>query len=92
MRQQQKFWAFAKAAYMWEKRMFQLNFLKKLMNYPIFLDDILHPYVPTTAKLAEPDGQSPIPHSAEKSEEETDVEPPHTAAKATPTSISKKGK
>jgi len=64
--------------------MFTLNFLKKLMSCPIFPDDILHPYVPTTTKHAEPDEQSPITNSVEQSEEETNFEPPpHPAAKAT---------
>ena len=59
LKQQKKVWQFIKAAYIWEKRMFQLNFSKKLMTTPIFPDEVFQPFVPVAepaanAKPAEP--------------------------------------
>ena len=53
--QQQKFWAFEKEAHTWIKRMFQLNFPKKLLNSPVFPDEILLPFVPATSDPVAPD-------------------------------------
>ena len=54
MAQQQKFWQFEKEAHTWMKRMFQLNFPKKLLNSPVFPDDILVPFVSATVEPAAP--------------------------------------
>lgn len=87
MQHQQKFWAFAKAAHIWEKMMFKLNFSKKLMNSPVF---ILHPYVPTSTEPAAP---SQVSSPAEQTEEEIETEPtPPPSKKAKAASTSRKGK
>ena len=68
--QQQKFWEFEKEKHTWMKRMFQLNFPKKLMNSPVFPDEILLPFVPATsdpvapAHVASPAGQCDVEEEA----------------------------
>ena len=80
---QQKVWAFIKAAHTWEKRMFKLNFSKKLMNCPTFPDEVLRPFIPSSV-----DTKNATPaKSHEPFEEETNSEIPYT-----PPHTSKKGK
>ena len=69
--------------------MFTLNFSKKLMNCPVFPDDVLHPYVPTAV---EPNDLSHVPSQDVQSEEELEFEPTFPAKKAKSASTSKKGK
>ena len=92
MEYQQKFWTFAKAGHIWQQRMFKPNFSKKLMNLPVFPDEILQPFVSTHDEATVP---SPFPSPVEQSDEEEDAEPvvpspPKHKGKATRTS--RKGK
>ena len=48
MQNQQKVWGFIKAVHTWEKRMFELNFSKKLINCTKFPDEVFHPFVPSS--------------------------------------------
>ena len=54
VQKQHKFWTFAKAAYKGQKGIFHLNLPKKVMNPPVFLDDILIPFVPMHSEAAVP--------------------------------------
>ena len=70
--QQQKFWAFEKEAHTWMKRMFQLNFPKKLLNSPVFPDEILLPFMSATSEAAAP---SQVVSPAEQCEVEEEAVP-----------------
>ena len=78
--------------------MFQLNFSKKLINCPVFPDEVLHPFVPSTVAAKEAIEQvenvdtSPMHSHEEHSEEELVFQPTPSAQKPKPISTSKKGK
>ena len=88
--QQQKFWTFEKDAHMWMKRMFQLNFPKKLLNSPVFPDDILLPFVIPTVEHAGPSQAVGQTEPCDEQEEAVPMpQPPRTRTKA---KASRKGK
>ena len=41
LEQQKVFWAFVKAAHIWQKRVFELNLKHKILNPPLFPDELL---------------------------------------------------
>ena len=90
MAQQQKFWAFAKEAHIWTKRMFQLNLPRKLLNSPTFLDEILLPFVPATSAPTTPSHVASPAEQLEVEEESVPaLQPLKTRTKA---KASRKGK
>ena len=90
IQQQQTFWEFAKTAYIWQKITFELNLKKKVMNPPVFPDNILQPYVQAPSK---PDAPSRMTEDESEHDSEAEVTPsPLPPKKAKKAIASKKGK
>lgn len=92
--QQRRVWTFLKDAHTWQKRMFQLNFSKKLMNCPIFPDEVFSPFEPTPGEPSkeadtEADRDADQPHI---SEDGTDSDSLSAREETSSPKVSKKGK
>ena len=102
MKNQQKIWQFIKEAHIWEKRMFQLNFSKKLITSPIFLDEVFQPFEPDIENVANADDEPAMPANSEpishvqsqenQSDEEPILESISPAKKTKSASMSRKKK
>ena len=71
IKNQQKVWKFIKEAHQWEKKMFQLNFSRKLLPSPIFPDEVFQPYGPEVGNETADDEDDPV-EPDESAPEETE--------------------
>ena len=87
---QQKVWKFVKEAHQWQKKMFQLNFSKKLLSSPIFPDEVLQPFgseggnEAADAEVSPDESEHEEPSQEVQSDEQTlrDIISPKRKAKA----------
>ena len=72
LQQQKVFWEFVKAAHIWQKRVFELNLKHKVMNPPIFPNELL------ASMAIDPTTYVPISSPAGQSDDEMESEPIHS--------------
>ena len=68
LEQQKIFWAFVKAAHIWQKRVFELNLKHKIMNPPLFPDELL------ASMPADPNTSAQVSSPADPTDDELESE------------------